>query len=117
MTEPTRLVDIPDILGITYRQADYWTRTGLIGSRLISQNTGAEAHPRFRENGYCGTGMVKVIDADELEVMTLMSDLIKAGMLPKPAAALSRRLLDEPCGEVTIGRILLTYRPEQVTTA
>lgn len=114
MARPTPLVDVPDLIGISYRQADYWTRSGLIHSHLISRTTGSEIHPKFRGNGWTGTGLVRVLDDDELEVMALAADLVGAGMVPTPAVALARRLLAEPIGEVTVGRILLAYRPEQV---
>lgn len=107
----TALTDIPALIGISYRQADYWTRTKLIDSHFIDRTTGASVHPKFAD--FCGTGMIRVINDDELEVMTLMADLVGAGMLPKQAAALSRRLIAEPLGEVTVGRVLLAYRPDK----
>jgi len=114
MDQPIALVDVPDMVGISYRQADFWTRTDLIKSHLVSRTTGNEVHPKFKARGWEGTGMMRVLDDGELDVIKLMADLVHAGMLARQAATLARRLLDEPLGEITVGTLLLSYRPEQV---
>jgi len=77
---------------ITYRQLDYWTRTGCVHAR------GDDAP---------GSGFWRVYDDDEYRVITLIARLTKAGVSLDVAATAARdAFVDEDSGtfETSIGR-------------
>lgn len=70
-------ITLPDLkaLGISYRQLDYWTRTGLIES--------SEATP--------GSGHRRYWPEEELEVAGRIARLVKAGVNIRVAAEIARQ--------------------------
>jgi DNA-binding transcriptional MerR regulator len=65
--------------GITYRQADYWARTGLLRPRI------------GQERGRGQGGVYREWDAEEVRVARLMGRLTAASLSPSVAAVLARK--------------------------
>jgi hypothetical protein len=65
--------------GITYRQADYWSRTGLLRPYV--------GHQAGRGQG----GVFRLWDAEEVRVARLMGRLVAASLSPSVAAVLARK--------------------------
>lgn len=66
--------------GITYRQADYWARTGIL-------------HELPRPAS-AGSGVPRYFPLRELAVAALMHRFLEAGLTPRAAHDLARGLLD-----------------------
>ena len=64
--------------GVTYRQLDYWARTGLL-------------HPVYLQTGNVGQGgQAREWSAEELRVARLMGRLTAAGINPRTAEQVAR---------------------------
>lgn len=87
---------LPDALGITYRQLDYWTRIGLL-------------HPGRRDPARHGSGTARTWTAAELEVARAMGKLTAAGLPPRAAEQVARA--GSPC-EIAPG-VLVQLLPPQ----
>lgn len=72
-----RFTDVADDLGITYRQADHWRRSGYVHAT-------AE-----------GSGTVSYIDDREVAVLRRMAVLVRAGMLAGSAASIARASVEQ----------------------
>lgn len=70
---------------VTYRQLDYWTTHGLIRTKVANPGTGN--HRTYTEH--------------EVRVLTLMAQLVKAGIEPRSAAKVARQVVTY--GEGRIG--------------
>lgn len=69
--------EVCNAAGITYRQLDFWTRTGLIHA----------------DNGdQPGAGYRRLYTAAEFDVACHLADLAKAGMRPTDAEPIARTL-------------------------
>lgn len=64
--------------GATYRQVDFWTKSGLLRPT--------------REHE--GSGNPRAYDVTELSVAILMTRMVKEGLMPQHACDLARDLLD-----------------------
>lgn len=73
---------------LSYRQLHYWTRLGLVGPTEGP-----------------GSGYLSMYTAEEVAVIGLMTDLIHAGMTPRPAAKMARDLI--ATGSTTLAGIRL----------
>jgi DNA-binding transcriptional MerR regulator len=61
--------------GITYRQLDYWTRTGVLRA----------------DNPHCGSGGVRTWPDEELRVAQRIAVLLRAGISLRTAATVARQ--------------------------
>lgn len=80
----TTTTEVAHKAGVSFRQVDYWLRNGLI--------------PGIKTGG---TGFPRELTAAQVKFVTMMGSLVKAGMQPKPASDLVKKLLKD--GEVRIG--------------
>lgn len=69
-----------DAAGISFRQLDYWTRTGKI-----------RALPRGPD---ASSGRPRYYPPEEVAAVTLMADLVRDGLQPNAAIAYARELLE-----------------------
>jgi hypothetical protein len=90
-------LDIVNATGLTYRQVDYWARTGLLHSL-----------PR---PAHATSGTPRYFPTSELSVAHLMHQLVNDGLLPKAAHDHARRLLER--GTTAIGGITI-HLPEDI---
>jgi DNA-binding transcriptional MerR regulator len=74
MTEVLVAGDVSALAGITYRQCDYWVRTGLLRPECASN----------------GSGSRRRWTADEIEVARTMGRLVRAGLPPETAHEVAR---------------------------
>lgn len=65
--------------GVTYKQVDYWARTGLLRPYV--------GHQAGRGQG----GVFRLWDAEEVRVARLMGRLVAASISPSVAAVLARK--------------------------
>ncbi len=72
--------ELAELVGITFRQLDYWTTKGYLHADANSP----------------GSGNWRNYDGDEVAVAWLMAELVRAGMRPSAAATLARTELDAP---------------------
>ena len=79
--------------GITYRQLDHWTRTGLVTAA----------------NGETHQGLPRTYDEAEARVVCWMARLVDTGIAPRTAARVARDL-DASGGTAGLGDFTLTYR-------
>lgn len=81
-TEPGTITgpDLAHRAGISYRQLDYWTRTGLLHEIPRPVNA--------------GSGYPRSFPLTELAVASLMADLLEAGLTPRVAHDRARELLE-----------------------
>ncbi len=63
---------------LTYRQLDVWYRTGLIDPLISGPTSGSGSHRAFSE--------------DEIAIITIMAQLVYAGMRPSSAGEYARML-------------------------
>lgn len=80
--------------GITYRQCDYWTRTGLL-------TVLGDATP--------GQGNYRRYPADQIARARAIADLLDAGISLQTIRDVIDQLVDEH--QVTVGHITFTYQP------
>jgi DNA-binding transcriptional MerR regulator len=82
--------------GISYRQADYWTRTGLI-SPLEAANP--------------GSGCIRRFPGHELERARVIADLLTAGI----SLQIIRQVIDQVTEHhaVRLGAITITHHPKE----
>jgi len=78
--------------GITYRMADYWTRTGLL-----------KAEPR---PAGASSGTPREYSEDEARVAVTMARLVRAGVDPRAACDIARHM--EATGEARLGGYKVT---------
>lgn len=89
--------------GLSYRQADYWTRSGLI--------------PGVANLRHLGSGNPREWTRDQVEFVTVLAQLIRAGVKPRVASdALQQRIAEGvPLAEMTDvtlpGGLTVTLRP------
>jgi hypothetical protein len=108
-----RLTDVARDLGVTYRQADYWSSHGYIevrkASRLIPADrlVRARSHPLKPVSAESGSGYVRVIDDYEVEVLRLMVQLVNLTITPPMAAKLARQLVDSPDTALQFGDVCI----------
>ena len=79
--------------GISYRQLDYWTRTG-----------------RIRGVGNPGSGDAREYTGEQLLAVGYASSLIEAGFTADAALGLGQRLAGNPAGVVTLADGLIEVR-------
>lgn len=96
-----QLLNAAQRVGITYRQANYWATLGLIQTTMEDKN-GEPA-----DSSYAGTGYVRMIDAEEVRVLRLMTHLVHGGVKPKLAAKYARQLISGR--PVRLGPLRLDY--------
>lgn len=72
-------VELQERAGITYRQLDYWTRTGYL-------RTSTKAEP--------GTGNARFYPASEVPVAALAHRLLGEGLSPAAASRIARELVE-----------------------
>jgi len=87
--------DLARLAGITYRQLDYWTRTGLIHS----PNTGANS------------GTLRIYPRTEIATACLLAQLLHAGLTRRIAHDIARTLLEH--GQARLGPITI-HLPEDL---
>jgi hypothetical protein len=87
---------LPDTLGITYRQLDYWCRIGLL-------------HPGRQIPDHQGSGSARTWTATELEVARAMGKLTAAGLPPRAAERVARA--GSPC-EIAPGVLVQLLPPK-----
>jgi hypothetical protein len=108
-----RLTDVARDLGVTYRQADYWSSHGYIevrkASRLIpaDQLVRARSHEPKPVSDDSGSGYVRVIDDHEVEVLRLMVQLVNLTITPPMAAKLARQLVESPDTALRFGDVCI----------
>lgn len=88
MVAVTDLVRLPDVLaatGVTYRQLDYWTRTGLV-------------HPATP--ALPGSGYARGWHPDEVRVLAVLARLVAGGIAPHVSARLARDLVEQGWAEL-----------------
>lgn len=97
MTAATAQVDLAAMLetGITYRQLDYWCRTGYL-------------HPSTANPG---SGYQRSFPADEVEIARLMVLLTGAGVEAKAAARAAREGVETgmSCGQLDDGVVVAWF--------
>lgn len=81
--------DLATASGVTYRQLDYWSRTGIL--RCI--------------NGGPGSGYVRAYPESEVAFARLLKQLLDGGVVLRPAVALARELLEHGHAEIAGIRI------------
>lgn len=92
-------VELCDEVDITYRQADYWTRTRLL-------------HPL--EDGYTpGSGRLRCYPDTQVQRAAAINALLQAGV----SLSTCRRVIDEftATGHVQVGDITITLNPAGAT--
>ena len=88
--------------GITYRQLDYWCRTGYLRPDVASP----------------GTGVRRRFPSEEFEIARLMVLLTAVGVEPSAAARAAREGIEsgQPYGLLS-DRVAVIWRPEQTGDA
>lgn len=102
--EERRVTDVAVELGVSYRQAWYWIKTGYIRVRYVdgSGNT-VES----------GSGRLAIINPAEVRVLARMAQLVRAGLVPGKAAPVARKL-GEGASSVQLSEgLVLSLVPEQ----
>lgn len=64
--------ELADAVGITYRQLDHWTTTGLLEARQVSRRDGEQLN---------GSGSVRLYARGELDKARLVLALLNAGLV------------------------------------
>lgn len=109
-----RLTEVVAELGITYRQADYWSRHGFISTTTIPRrDPSVPLTPRQMKykpvpvSKGSGSGYVRVIADGEVEVLRLMVQLVALTITPPVAAEIARALVGDPNGEVLVEGLVI----------
>ena len=87
--------ELAALADITYRQLDYWTRTGLL-------DTITQALP--------GSGYTRAFDRTQVTKATALRDLLAAGVSLITCRAVIDELLDT--GSVDVGAITFVHHPQ-----
>lgn len=94
-----RAKDLCAQAGISYRQLDMWTRTGLVAAR----------------QDFRGPGNPRHYDVTEARVVIDAGALVRAGMNPNAALALVRTIRET--GTARLGPYLVQQQPAEEPTA
>ena len=76
----TTAIEACEVVGVTYRQLDHWTRKGYI-------------RPKHRQGRYNGSGFPREWSDLELDVARTIARLVEIGFMVAPAAVLARRIV------------------------
>jgi len=79
-----KTVDVCAAAGISYRQLDYWERSGLIEAGFRSRSAGQRVMDRR-------SGSLREFDLSEVRVTVAIARLVRVGLDPRTAARIARR--------------------------
>lgn len=99
MTTPT--MDVVKQTGATYRQLDYWTRSGYV-TPAQAQTQHADPRP-IAEKATPGSGHTRLWDDAEIAVIFIMVGLTSWGLAPAAAAHAARLLVTVGVADVAPG--------------
>jgi hypothetical protein len=77
--------------GITYRQIDHWTRTGIIHTDQDLTDCWDGGDPQRP-----GTGFNRIYSDAETQVLRMLGALVRAGFSPVAGARVARQLVEHP---------------------
>jgi hypothetical protein len=89
--------ELTQLAGISYRQLDYWTRSGTV--HAIPRSDPREPLIDAGSPVY-GSGYPRWYESTEARVVVLMADLVRAGVTPKKARPLADELLKYGTGKL-----------------
>jgi hypothetical protein len=104
MTQRIGTLEAADLAGITYRQIDYWIRTGVIhvvDAWVPRGHRAAVGYVNLNHRG--GSGSRTSLDAHELEVLILIAKLVRVGITLRVAHNAARQMVDEGSEYVSLG--------------
>lgn len=93
------LTDVVREAGVSYRQADFWIRSGYV-TTLTTTRDGNTDVLTLAEN-VTGPGYARVLNAEQGRTLMLMGRLTRAGFSPALASDVARRMAVE--GYVELG--------------
>lgn len=86
--------------GITYRQLDFWTRSGLLQADRPTV-------PDIRQqHGSVGSGYPRTYSTEQARICIAMARLVRAGINPREARPMAEQMLRT--GEASIGEFKVT---------
>lgn len=99
-----RAHEVANRAGITYRQLDFWVRSGLVhphtaftgSASAISDAELAALPEQWRTPAAPGSGTIRQFTDQEAAVIAQMAALVRAGLEHRPAVAMARQLVEHP---------------------
>lgn len=93
------LTDAVERAGVSYRQADFWIRSGYVTTLTTTRNGNTDELMLAKD--VAGAGYARVLNDEQAQTLVLMGRLTRAGLSPALAADVARRMTAE--GYVELG--------------